>query len=290
MAPATDCVHRADALLGEGPVWVAGEQALFWVDIHGCRIHRYHPGTRACSSAQTPYRVSSLAPRAGGGFVGGSERGFVLIDGSLSRFELLGDPEPELPGNRSNDGKVDPQGRFWAGTMDDAEEASTGALYRLDPTLAWSRQDGTYRVPNGPAFSPDGGVMYLTDSAVRTVFRFELTSEGELRDKTVFAQFGAEHGHPDGMTTDRQGNLWIAFWDGWCIRQVSPAGDVLQTIALPVQRPTSCAFGGERLNTLFVTSALAGLGEAELASQPEAGGLFSIAGIGQGLPAPVFAG
>ena len=290
MPPAIRCVHQAGALLGEAPVWVASEQALFWLDVKGCQIHRYDPVTGACRSIRTPFRVGSLAPRAGGGFVGGSERGFVLIDEALSRFDVIAHPEPELPGNRFNDGKVDPQGRFWAGTMDDAEEASTGALYRLDPTLQWSRQDAGYRVPNGPAFSPDGSVLYHTDSPARTVYRYELSPEGELRGKTVFARFGAEHGHPDGMTTDAEGNLLIAFWDGWCIRKVSPSGEVIQAIVLPVQRPTSCAFGGEQHDILFVTSARIDLSEAELEKQPQAGHLFSITGAGRGMPAPVFAG
>ena len=290
MAPAIRCVHKAGALLGEGPVWVDREQALYWVDIQAKRIHRYDPGTGTSKSFETPFRVGSVAPRAQGGFVGGSERGFILIDEMLSSFDVIADPEPELPGNRFNDGKVDPQGRFWCGTMDDAEEASTGVLYRLDPTLEWSRQDAGYRVPNGPALSPDGRFLYHTDSAARTVYRFDLTSDGELHGKRVFVQFRAEHGHPDGMTTDRRGNLLIAFWDGWCIRQVSPTGKVIRAIELPVQRPTSCAFGGERHDILFVTSARVGLGEAELENQPEAGSLFSIMGAGSGVPTPAFAG
>ncbi len=290
MAPVIRSVHHAGALLGEGPVWVERERALLWVDIEGCRIHRYDPVTGASRSTKTPFRICSLAPRTDGGFIGGSERGFVGVDQALCRFEVLADPEPELPGNRFNDGKIDPQGRFWAGTMDDAENATTGALYRLDPSLTCSRHDAGYGVPNGPAFSPDGWFAYHTDSAARTVYRFELTAEGELRNKTIFAHFGAEHDHPDGMTTDRQVNLWIAFWDGWCIRQVSPEGEVIQAIALPVQRPTSCAYGGEELETLFVTSARVGLDEGDLARQSEAGSLFSITGTGQGLPAPAFAG
>ena len=290
MAPAIRCVHKASALLGEGPVWVDGEQALYWVDIHASRIHRYDPDTGTCKSFETPFRVGSVAPRAQGGFVAGTERGFILLDETLSSFEVIANPEPELPGNRFNDGKVDPLGRFWAGTMDDAEAVSTGALYRLDPTLEWSRQDAGYRVPNGPAFSPDGRCLYHTDSAARTVYRFDLASDGELRGKRVFVQFRAEHGHPDGMTADRHGNLFIAFWDGWCIRQVSPAGEVIRAIELPVQRPTSCTFGGERHDILFVTSARVGLDEFELEDQPDAGSLFSVTGAGSGVPTPAFAG
>jgi sugar lactone lactonase YvrE len=288
MAVAIRCVHPAAALLGEGPVWVPETQSLFWLDIHGRRIHVLDRASGSSRSVETPFRIGSLAPRSGGGFVAGSDCGFVLIDEQLARFEPIGDPEPDLPGNRFNDGKLDRQGRFWAGTMDDAEAATTGTLYRLDASLAWSRHDAPYHVPNGPAFSPDGTVMYHTDSAARVIYRFELTAEGDLRDKETFIRFEEQDGHPDGMTTDSEGNLWIAFWDGWCIRQISSDGEVKQTIGLPVQRPTSCAFGGESLDILFTTSARVGLDAQALEGQPDAGGLFAIEGLARGLPGPVF--
>jgi sugar lactone lactonase YvrE len=285
------CVHVADALLGEGPTWVAAQRALFWLDIHGRRIHRYEPESGATSSWEAPYRIGSLAHRRGGGFVGGSERGFVLLDESLSKFELIGNPEPDLPDNRFNDGKVDLQGRFWAGTMDDVEVASTGALYRLDRDLTWSREDHGYAVTNGPTFSPDGRYLYHTDSAAQTVFRFDLEEPGgALRNKQVFIRFGEADGYPDGMTTDAEGCLWIAFWHGWCLRRISPGGEVLREIELPVQRPTSCAFGGEQLDRLFVTSARVGISDEELARQPLAGGLFELDTGTRGIAAPDFAG
>lgn len=288
IAEAPQCVHAAGAVLGEGPVWVAGEQALYWLDIHGRRIYRYNPATGHYASWPTPFRIGAIAPRSTGGFVGGSERGFVLIDPDLRRFEVIADPEPDIAGNRFNDGKLDAHGRFWAGTMDDAEVAVTGALYRLDPDLGWARQDGGYAVPNGPTFSPDGRACYHTDSAAGTIYRFELDDEGELGRKSVFARFGAGDGHPDGMTTDADGCLWIAFWDGWCVRRVSQAGQVVETIELPVQRPTSCAFGGADLDRLFVTSARVGLDASALARQPLAGGLFSFRPGTRGLPSASF--
>jgi D-xylonolactonase len=283
------CIHSAGALLGEGPVWVAAERALYWLDIHGRRIHRYSPDNGAQASWETPFRIASMAPRPGGGFVGGSERGFVAIDGGFNRFEVIGDPEPDLAGNRFNDGKLDLQGRFWAGTMDDAEEECTGSLYRLEPSLAWSRQDSGYAVTNGPAFSPDGRYLYHSDSAAQVLFRFELEEpDGNLRDKQVFARFGGDDGYPDGMTTDRDGCLWIAFWDGWCLRQLSPSGEVMRRIDMPVQRPTSCAFGRESLDQLYVTSAQVGLDAQALSRQPLAGGLFAVETGAAGFQTPSF--
>lgn len=287
---APDCVVRAGALLGEGPLWVAHEQALYWVDIVAPRVHRFVPATGASTSWTPPFRIGSIGSRASGGFVGGTERGFVLIDPDFKRFKLLCDPEDHLPYNRFNDGKVDERGRFWAGTMDEREEQGSGALYRLDPDLTWTRIDHGYGVTNGPAFSPDGRRIYHSDSAERTIFMFDLAADGSVRNKRIFAQFSPEEGHPDGMTTDSEGCLWVAMWDGWCVRRLSTAGETIEVLPLPVQRPTSVAFGGAGLKQLFITSAKIGLDAPARAAQPLAGGLFMVETAVPGLPSPAFAG
>jgi D-xylonolactonase len=288
--PAAHCVDAAGALLGEGPVWAPAESALYWVDIKGLRLHRFGPAAGEARSWPTPFRIGALAPRAGGGFVGASERGLVFVDADMSGFHVFADPEAHLPGNRFNDGKLDPHGRFWAGTMDDAEQAASGALYRLDPGLRWSRQDAGYKIPNGPAFSPDGRFLYQADSALRTLYRYTLDGEGEARDKIVLARFDVADGYPDGMTVDEAGCLWVAFWDGWCVRRLSPAGEPIGLVALPVRRPTSCAFGGDELDQLFVTSATIGLDAKARAAQPLAGGLFVASPGVRGVATPAFAG
>lgn len=276
------CVADCQAVLGEGPVWVAAEQALYWLDIKGYRILR-RSVEGAITAWQTPFRICSLAPRAVGGFVAGTENGFALVEPAEDIYELIGDPEPERATNRFNDGKVDREGRFWAGTMDDAEEQPSGALYRLDQDRGWSRLDDGYAVTNGPAFSPDGRILYHNDSGRGTTFAFDIAEDGSLANKRVFARFESADGYPDGMTVDAEGCLWIAFWDGWCVRRLSPEGEVLRTIALPVARPTSCAFGGPELDQLFITSARVGLDAEALAAQPHAGALFmarpGVAGI-----------
>jgi D-xylonolactonase len=289
LPPAT-CIAATGAILGEGPVWVAREQALYWLDIAGRAVHRIDPATGEATRWQTPFRITAIAPRAAGGFVAGSEHGLVLIDEGMTRFDVLADPETHLPGNRFNDGAVDPAGRFWAGTMDDAEEQASGALYRLDPDLRWSRHDEGYRVTNGPAFSADGRFLYHTDSAARLIYRFVLGVDGGLSGRELFARFGPADGHPDGMAVDRDGCLWVAFWDGWCVRRLSPEGRIVASLPLPVQRPTSCAFGGADLDRLFITSATIGLDHAALAGQPLAGGLFVVDPGVCGVPVPSFAG
>ena len=268
-----DCVADVKAVLGEGPVWVGGEQALYWVDIKGRRLFR-RTFDGALSEWETPLRVCSLAPRAAGGFVAGTEHGFAWLDPDRSHYEPFADPEPDRPTNRFNDGKLDRAGRFWAGSMDDTEKSTAGALYRLDPGCDPVRIDDDYRVTNGPAFSPDARTMYHSDSARQLIYAFDLDEAGAASNKRLFAQFEEGEGYPDGMTVDSEGCLWVAFWDGWCLRRFAPSGERLAELELPVQRPTSCAFGGAGLDLLFVTSARIGLDEAALDSQSQAGSLF----------------
>ena len=287
------CVWEAGAVLGEGPVWDARTGALWWVDIKGPAIHRLMLGDdpHACGDRRSwtpPFRVSALAPRSRSGLIAATERGFAHVDPEAASYELLHDPESDRPGNRSNDGKVDGRGRFWAGTMDDAEEAASGALYRLDPDLRTTRVDDGYKVTNGPAFGPDGRVMYHTDSATQTVYAFDLADDGAASGRRVHLQFGEGDGYPDGMTVDADGCLWIAFWDGWCIRRFAPDGTRLAERRVPVPRPTSVAFAGPKLDRMFVTSASIGLSRAE---HPLAGGLFEIpAPDATGVAVPLFEG
>lgn len=274
-------------MLGEGPVWVAREQALWWVDIKAPAIRRWRDG-EGIESWTPPLRVCALAPAARGGFIAGTEEGFMWVDPRAGHYEPIGDPEAGIPGNRFNDGKVDRAGRFWAGTMDDAEEQARGTLYRLDPDLRWVPIDSGYKVTNGPAFSPDGRTMYHADSALQRIYAFDLDASGDPGQRRVFAEFGEGEGYPDGMTVDAEGCLWVAYWDGWCLRRLSPDGAVLQRVELPVARPTSCTFGGPSLDRLFVTSARIGLSENELAMQPLAGALFMMDISVRGLPERLF--
>lgn len=270
-----ECVADVRAVLGEGPVWATAEQALYWLDIEGRKIFRLD---RQAERRQwpTPFRVGCIAPRASGGLIAGTDQGIAIIDLESSRFDIVANPEPDRPHNRFNDGKVDRQGRLWAGTMDDTETAASGALYRLDRADRPKRVDDGYKVTNGPCFSPDGRSMYENDSALRVTYAFELAADGTLSNKREFRRYAETDGYPDGMTVDAQGCLWIAFWDGWAVRRYSPDGELLGEIALPVQRPTSCVFAGEELDTVYVTSATIGLDDEALARQPRAGGLFRI--------------
>ncbi|MFL6722117.1 MAG: SMP-30/gluconolactonase/LRE family protein [Sphingomonas sp.] len=283
------CVADVHAVLGEGPVWVARESALYWVDINGRKIFRLDEQGQVSEWA-TPLRIGSLAPRRSGGFIAGTEDGIAIVDPAANRYEIIANPEEQLPGNRFNDGKVDRRGCFWAGTMDDREREASGTLYCIDADLRVTVADQGYHVTNGPAFSPSGNLMYHSDSARQVTYVFDIGADGAARNRRTFIQFGKGDGFPDGMTVDADGHLWIAFWDGWCIRRFSPAGEWVETIRMPVQRPTSCAFGGRDLDKLYISSASRDLDEAAIAVQPNAGGLFMVEPGVRGLADVPFAG
>ena len=283
------CVANVHAVLGEGPVWVAREAALYWVDINARKIFRLG-GDGQVREWTTPFRVGSLAPRSSGGFIAGTDQGIAEIDLDAGKFEIVLKPEENLPGNRFNDGKVDRRGRFWAGTMDDAERRASGTLYVVDAGLSLSAVDRGYHVTNGPAFSALGDTMYHSDSARQITYAFDIDADGRASNRRTFLQFNAGDGFPDGMTVDSEGCLWIAFWDGWCMRRYSATGEWLETIKVPVQRPTSCAFGGPDLDRLYITSASRDLDAAALAMQPNAGGVFMLMPGVRGISEAPFAG
>ena len=271
--------------LGEGPIWSAREQALYWVDILGHSVQRLRIDDGRVTRWQLPEMIGWLIERAEApGFVAGLTRDIVFLTLEPLTVAPIVRPEPAISGNRLNDAKADPSGRIWAGTMPVEANADTGSLYRLDPGGVISRWDGGYRVANGPAFSPDGCYLYHTDSMRGVVYRFELRADGSIGDRRPFIQFDADAGKPDGMTVDANGGLWIAVWGGSRVSRYAPDGRLDRSIHLPASQITNCAFGGESLDRLYVTSAAEGVDETE------AGALFEVDPGVTGLPAHRFAG
>ncbi len=289
--PGWRCLWDAHCDLGEGPIWDARTGVIAFVDINHAELRRYDVATEATAIWTAPCRVGSIGVREGGGFVAGTTSGFATLDPDGNVFDVIGHPEPDVVTNRFNDGKVDPHGNFWAGTMDDRRRERSGVLYCLRPDRTWTAIDLDYRITNGPAFSPDGRTLYHTDTMDGTTFAFDLSPDGLVANRRVFRDWHDVSGHPDGMTTDAEGHLWVAFWGGWCVRRIAPTGEIVAEHALPVSNVSSVAFGGPGLDRLFATSARQDLTSTQIADQPLAGGLFEVLGHGvTGLPGGVYRG
>ncbi len=287
------CIWQANAQLGEGTVWSVREQALYWVDILGMRLYRFDPVSAKKAEWSFTEPISALAERLSSNELLVTLRsGFAFFNPLTNQLTKLTNPEPERLNNRFNDGKCDAQGRFWAGTMDADCKAPTGALYRFNPDQTCSTHDDHYAVTNGPTWSLDGRTFYFTNSAKATVFAFDFDpKEGTISNKRVWLKFEKHEGVPDGMTTDADGRIWIAHWNGSCVTCHDPkSAKELARATLPTRLITNCAFGGADMQTLFISSARDGLTEAQLASEPLAGGLFCVRVASPGLASFLYAG
>ncbi|MBU8545065.1 MULTISPECIES: SMP-30/gluconolactonase/LRE family protein [Roseomonadaceae] len=280
---------RAEALLGEGPLWHQGR--LHWVDILAPAVHVSDPESGTDQVIPVEELVASLAPRRDGGLVAASRSGLRLLDGSgLGR--VLAAPIAEGAALRLNDGKCDRAGRFWVGSLALDSTPDAGALHRIGADGTARVMQAGLHVANGIGFSPDDARLYLADSGRRRidVFDFDLAA-GTLANRRPFVSFAEGEGVPDGLTVDAAGGVWVALWDGWRVARYTPDGRLDRVLNLPVPRPTSCAFGGPGLATLFVTSARVRLSAAELAEAPLSGSVFAIeTGGAHGLPEPPFHG
>jgi sugar lactone lactonase YvrE len=258
-------------VLGEGPVWWGG--ALWFTDIKQKMVHRFEPASGQGQSWHAPCEVGFLAPLANGHFIAGTKAGLQDFDPKTGTFAMIGMVEPDRPANRLNDGAVDQKGRLWFGSMDDGEAEPSGTLYRFERG-SLAAMDWDYVITNGPAFSPDGRILYHTDTLARRIYAFALSEDGALADKRIFVEIEKGAGYPDGPVVDQEGCLWTGLFGGWGVRRYSPQGRLLQTVAFPVANVTKLAFGGDDLKTVYATTARKGLDVAALAAQPQAGGLF----------------
>jgi sugar lactone lactonase YvrE len=286
------CAVDARDTTGESPVWSVTEQALYWVDIHGPAIRRWHPATGALRSWPMPDAVGSIGLHAKGGLVVALRTGFLLFDPESAALTLLVHLEPHLPTNRLNDGKVAPDGSFWAGTMDDrADKEATGSLYRLGSDGSCSRMATGFKVSNGLAWSPDGRTMYHSDSRAARIWRYaHEPGTGRLGPRQEHVVMRPEWGRPDGGAVDADGCYWGCGIDAGRINRFSPAGDLITWIELPVTHPTMPCFGGPDLRTMYVTSLRGHLSNEQLALTPHAGGLFAFTLDVCGTPVAEFAG
>ena len=258
--------------LGEGALWSVEEQALYWVDIERNYFSRFVPATGVYEKIDVGVPIGVLALRAAGGLVMATKKGFAYWDDATRELHYIVNPEINKPHLRFNDGAVDSQGRFWAGSMGGPGE---GTLYRLDPDGSVYTMISNVTTLNGIGWSPDDSIMYFTDSEPRIIYAFDYI-DGNILNRRNFIEVPEEIGTPDGLVVDREGYIWSACWDGAKIVRYSPSGTIDCIIPMPVLRPTSCVFGGPALNELYITSATTGLSEEQLRQYPLSGGLFRL--------------
>lgn len=260
--------------LGEGPIWNAEEGALYWVDIEGQAYHRFVPSTGDQERVEVGLLLGVMRFRRGGGMVMATSQGIQFWDPVARRLTPVANPEAGKPNARFNDGAVDPQGRFWAGTMAPGS-GYTSSLYRLDLDHRLQRIDTGIGTSNGIAWSLDGKTLYFTDSPAKVIYAYDFDPvSGDVVNRRPFIHTPDEPGFPDGLIVDSQGCLWSARWGGWKINRYDPAGKPERVIPMPVEFPTSCVFGGADLTDLYITSAWTELGEQGKDSQPMSGDIF----------------
>ncbi|WP_088342079.1 SMP-30/gluconolactonase/LRE family protein [Robiginitalea sediminis] len=285
-APEILLPHRAT--LGEGPVWDVYHRSFLWVDIMGKALHEYIPHLGQHQVRDLPQMPGAAALLPNGDFLLALQNGLAFMDRQTGALEPLADPEAGKPNNRFNDGKCDPQGRFWAGTMSLDETPEAGSLYRLDTDRSLHHMVGGVSISNGLAWNEAADTLYYIDTPLCAVTAFDYNpGTGEITNRREAFAIDPGEGYPDGMCIDREGMLWIAHWGGWQVARWNPhTGKKLAEIRLPAAHITSCCFGGETLSDLYITSARAGLSDSELMDQPEAGAVFVVRNCAPGGWAP----
>ena len=264
------------ARLGEGPIWNAERQVLHWVDIYNRRVHTFDPATGEDTYIEVDTVVSGL-------FLADEKHLTLAQENGLTRLNLddrtttqLIEIEADRPDNRLNDVRVDRQGRRWVGTMNNDGKPQAN-LYRHDPDGSLHLMETGLSISNGLGWSPDQKTFYLTDSPQQVIYAYDFDMEaGTIRNRRPLITLAGESFYPDGLTIDAEGCIWSAMWNGWCVIRFDPQGQEMMRVPLPVPLVTSCTFGGASLTDLFITTASAGLSQAELKQSYEAGDLFCL--------------
>lgn len=282
--------YQHDATLGEGPVWDEREGRLYWVDILSGTLFRYDPVANRNRAHDLGEHLGAVGLRREGGLVMALQSGFAFYDPVDREITPITDPEEDQPSNRFNDGKCDPSGRFWAGTMSYELEEGAGSLYCLDQSLEVEVRLRELTISNGMAWSGDR--FFFIDTPTRQVMAFAYDEEsGGIANPEVLKTVDEEEGYPDGMTLDREGALWVALYDGYKVIRIDPvSGQTLFEVHLPVPQVTSCTFGGADFRELYITTAREHMSEEEIQRWPLSGSLFKASVPFAGSPAPRFGG
>lgn len=282
---------KQSCILGESPIWSVAEQVLYWVDIRNPMIYCLDPASGDVKNWRIQTEIGSIGLAGEGRLIAGTRMGIAYINLNDNAFEELADPEGDGRMNavRMNDGKVDRQGRFWCGGMDDPGYAEVASLYRFDHDHSIHKMAGPVTISNALCWSPDDTVMYFADSRKRTMWAYDFdAASGAIENRRVFLEVADGDGVPDGATVDADGFVWVAHMRGGKVKRYDPEGKVEREIAFPVSLTSCPAFGGPGLSTLYVTTASSRFEPADFEREPHAGSLFAVDTDVKGLPEPVF--
>jgi L-arabinonolactonase len=282
---------KQSCILGESPIWSSTEQALYWVDIRNPMIYRLDPATGDVKNWRVQTEIGSIGFAGPGRLIAGTRMGFGYIDLADGSYEELTDPEGDGRMNavRLNDGKVDRQGRFWCGGMEDPGYGEVASLYRFDPDHSVHKMEGPVAILNAICWSPDDSVMYFADSLKRTIWAYDFdAAAGTIENRRVFIEVADGDGVPDGATVDTDGFVWVAHMRGGAVKRYDPDGKVERSIKFPASLTSCPAFGGADMSTLYVTTASSRFEPADFEREPDAGALFQVETDATGIPEPVF--
>ena len=287
----SECVLDAKAILGEGPVWRSETNDLVWVDIESSKVCCFSPSKGQNRSWNVGEKVGLAVPSQKGDLILGMTIGLARLDMQSGDVSPIIDPEKDYVNNRFNDGKVDPEGRLWAGTMGLDEAPDVGSLYRLNRNLSIDKLFGNVSISNGMAWSADQKSFYYIDSPTRQIAVFDCDmNSGIVSNRRVAFELPDGMGYHDGMCIDNEGMLWVALWQGWGVGRFDPCGELLCKIEVPVECVTSCCFGGENWDELYITTSSRDLDEEGRIKQPLAGGVFRCKPNISGPPTNLFLG
>ena len=278
-------------LLGEGPVWNAALSQIIWVDIINGEIHELSVKNGSMKTIPVNQMIGSLAICKNGNYIAALKKGLAFVDRANGEVKMIEDPLNLKEEIRFNDGKCDPAGRFWVGTMSMSDIKGIGEVYMLNKELHPKLKISKTTISNGMAWSRENDSFYFIDTPTMTVTAYDYNNlNGDISNPKIVIRVPQEDGSPDGMTIDNEGMLWIAHWDGWQVTRWNPVtGEKLLQIPMPVSRPTCCTFGGDDLTDLYISSAKEGLSDDELNQQPDAGKLFVVRNCGYtGMPTVEF--
>lgn len=277
---------RAD--LGESPVWDARKGLLYFVDISGGKINVLHPQGQVETVHQSAVRIGALGLTDKGNLIFTEDASVAMLDVETGEIYRQTAAVHDGASYRFNDGACDPLGRFVTGLIDERPSRKTGALYRYDSVLNTQVIHRGVALPNGLAWSEDGRTLFFVDSLARSIFLAAYPAHGVLGTVTLFAETPADLGRPDGIVLDRDGGLWVCQFNGGCLLRYDRKGHLSDRLAMPVPRPTSCCFGGDGLDTLFITTARFAMTRSELDDYPDAGDLYAIRPKVAGIPRHLF--